>query len=41
VLRRNPFLSRAGFNNSREQVKDDVVNKCRNPFLSRAGFNWW
>jgi len=39
--RRNPFLSRAGFNRAKLVVFHYKSGNSRNPFLSRAGFNWW
>ncbi len=38
MQRRNPFLSRAGFDFS-DDWRGDVKDFGRNPFLSRAGFD--
>ena len=36
---RNPFLSRAGFDEYMTYLWRKETSECRNPFLSRAGFD--
>ena len=36
---RNPFLSRAGFDDKGDVIESTTFLKGRNPFLSRAGFD--
>ena len=39
LVRRNPFLSRAGFDHEEYEELGEEEERGRNPFLSRAGFD--